>query len=64
MKILKRRKKTKSFHIVSNKHADLTIGGICGIGGKKYGAGAPGGGLSSDAIGIPGTIGCGIIIGI
>lgn len=42
----------------------LTIGGICGIGGKKYGAGAPGGGLSSDAIGIPGTICCGIIIGI
>lgn len=40
----------------------ITIGGICGIGGKKYGAGAPGGGLSNDAIGIPGS--CGIIIGI
>lgn len=46
------------------QHVKLTIGGICGIGGKKYGAGAPGGGLSNDAIGIPGTIGCGIIIGI
>lgn len=41
------------------------MGGICGgIGGKKYGAGAPGGGLSNDAIGIPGIPGWGIIIGI